>query len=94
LLFDWDDAKALSNAAKHGVSFDVAVGVFADPNCLEIEDRSMNDGEDRWNAICAAGGTLLVVTYTIRPTGSNEVVWLISARRALPKEERRYWHGS
>ena len=29
--FEWDDDKARANAAKHGVTFQEAVRVFADP---------------------------------------------------------------
>jgi hypothetical protein len=31
LTFEWDDEKAVVNLAKHGVSFDEAETVFADP---------------------------------------------------------------
>jgi uncharacterized protein len=31
MRFEWDDEKAPSNLAKHGVSFDEAETVFADP---------------------------------------------------------------
>ena len=29
--FEWDDSKALSNVAKHGISFDEATTAFSDP---------------------------------------------------------------
>ena len=32
--FDWDPAKAESNRRKHGVAFEDAMGVFADPLAL------------------------------------------------------------
>jgi len=31
LRFEWDPAKAASNLRKHGVSFEIAALVFADP---------------------------------------------------------------
>ena len=36
--FDWDPAKAASNAAKHGVTFKKAMTVFANPFALSIAD--------------------------------------------------------
>ena len=36
--FDWDDRKASSNLAKHGVSFDEAITAFDDPFALVAPD--------------------------------------------------------
>jgi uncharacterized protein len=38
--FEWDDAKARSNLAKHGVSFPEAATVFADPSAVYLDDGS------------------------------------------------------
>jgi hypothetical protein len=34
-MFSWDAAKALHNLRKHGVSFEEAATVFADPEALD-----------------------------------------------------------
>ena len=47
LSFEWNDRKALTNLAKHGVSFETARKVFEDPFAVDIEDRSANYGEVR-----------------------------------------------
>jgi uncharacterized DUF497 family protein len=39
LEFEWDAAKAAQNAVDHGVSFDMAKGVFEDPFALEWTAR-------------------------------------------------------
>ncbi|WP_412033428.1 BrnT family toxin [Mesorhizobium sp. CO1-1-8] len=39
MRFEWDAEKAKSNFRKHGVSFDTAVRVFADPFALLEHDR-------------------------------------------------------
>ena len=40
LTFEWDAQKAKANLAAHGVSFDEAITVFADPLArLEDDDR-------------------------------------------------------
>lgn len=36
--FEWNDAKAAANLAKHGVSFDEAATVFFDPSYVELVD--------------------------------------------------------
>lgn len=92
--FEWDEAKNRSNQRKHGVSFEIATRVFADPFALTEQDR-IEGGEMRWQTIGSVGGfTLLVVAHTIRDedeTGRTiEVIRIISARPAIRKERRRY----
>jgi hypothetical protein len=88
--FDWDPIKAASNRRKHGVSFETAVLVFADPNALVVRDRIEN-GEERWHAIGVVEGLLmLVVAHTVREQDDLEVIRIISARRANREEKRRY----
>lgn len=46
LLFEWDEKKAKKNIRKHGISFEIAAKVFADPNRIELcDDRDY--GEER-----------------------------------------------
>ena len=89
--FEWDPAKAASNLRKHGVAFDTAIMVFADPFAL-VEQERVVDGEERWQAIGLAGGmTILVVAHTYRTDSmSEERVRIISARRAERWERKRY----
>jgi uncharacterized protein len=88
--FDWDPIKAASNRRKHGVSFQAAVLVFADPNALVVQDRIEN-GEERWQAIGVVEGRfMLVVAHTVRQQDDLEVIRIISARRANREEKRRY----
>lgn len=39
IQFEWDPAKAKSNARKHGVTFEEATLVFQDPNIHSEQDR-------------------------------------------------------
>jgi len=41
--FEWDDKKAESNLAKHGVSFPEAATVFAGPAAVYLDDGSSTD---------------------------------------------------
>lgn len=87
LKFDWDKSKAKSNAAKHGVSFDVAKSVFKDPFAVEYLDDRQNYGEDRFVIIGRIDGHLLYVAYTER----KDVIRIISARRATKNEQEVYF---
>jgi hypothetical protein len=94
IQFEWDPVKNLSNQRKHGVSFEEAAQVFRDPLYLSWKDRVQN-GEERWLACGEVEGmSLLIVAHTIREEledGSEiEVVRIISARKAEPRERLRY----
>ena len=90
ILFEWDEAKAESNRRKHGVSFDLAIQVFDDPNVIAEQDRIV-DGEARWRSIgMAAGVAVLVVGHTVRGQGEDEIVRIITARKATRKEREQY----
>ena len=84
--FEWDDAKALRNQAKHNVEFSYATNVFLDPNRADIDVSRMQDREMRRKAIGLIEGQLLTVVYTIR-AGS---IRIISARRSNSLEIRAY----
>jgi len=84
--FQWDDDKAASNYAKHGVRFEAARGVFKDPFAIERMDDRKNYGEERFILIGMSSGRLLAVVYTTR----GEAIRIISARGAEPYEHRQY----
>ena len=89
--FEWDPDKAALNLIRHRTSFDTAVRTFADPLALTAQDRIEN-GEYRWQTLgIVEGHLLLLVAHTLRdaPDG-GEVIRIISARRAGPKERKRY----
>jgi uncharacterized DUF497 family protein len=88
--FEWDHAKAASNLRKHGVSFQTAVRVFADPYALMERDWG-EDGEERWRTLGVVDDVLLLlVAHTVRHEDGSEVIRIISARRADRRERRRY----
>jgi uncharacterized protein len=84
--FDWDEAKAQTNARKHKVDFADAVAVFEDGSAITIPDEDSDD-EERWVTVGTdVFGRLLVVVYTWR--GAN--IRLISARKANRHERADY----
>ena len=86
-LFDWDDAKARSNWAKHRVSFEEATTVFVDPLAMTLDDPDHSVDENRYITFGLSDfGRLLVVSHT----DDDGVIRIISARTATPRERRSY----
>jgi hypothetical protein len=87
--FEWDRAKARANLSKHGVDFETAAQVFADPFAL-VEADDGTSGEERWRTIGLVDGVLLLlVAHAVRDESDVEVVRIISARRTDPTERSR-----
>ena len=90
--FEWDAAKAKSNERKHGVTFEEATLVFQDPNIYSEHDRIV-DGELRWQSIGLVHGVMLVLvahTSDFDQHSQTELIRIISARKANPRERTRY----
>ena len=86
-VFEWDAVKARTNAQKHGVTFDEATTVFADPLALFMPDPDHSEGEERYLLLgMSTQRRLLVIAFAERPPRTR----LISARRAIRRERRRY----
>ena len=91
LSFEWDDGKAKSNLAKHGVSFEEASTVFGDPLSLTVPDPAHSQMENRSIVLGQSHQRkLLVVVHTER--GDN--IRIISARRASRQERKNYEEDS
>jgi uncharacterized protein len=86
LVFEWDEAKARRNLAKHGVAFAFAAKAFSDSLAVEGIDDSMTYGEHRFWMIGFADTMLLTVVYTEQPGR----IRLISARQATRGEHEQY----
>jgi hypothetical protein len=90
LEFEWDDEKAESNLAKHGVSFDEASTVFLDRLSVTILDPLHSEEENRFVLLGESClGRILVVVHMER--GDN--IRIISVREATHREKRIYAEG-
>ena len=92
IVFEWDARKAAANIEKHGVSFEDAATVFADPLAITIPDP-LHSGphDDRFVTIgWSAGAKTLVVVHS----DHHETIRIISARVATKREQRQYEGGS
>jgi uncharacterized DUF497 family protein len=89
LRFEWDNRKAKSNQRKHGVSFVEAQSVFYDENARLIPDDEHSADEDRFVLLGLSRQLrVLIVCHCYRQ--DNEVIRIISARRASQDEAQHY----
>jgi uncharacterized DUF497 family protein len=85
LRFEWDTHKALLNRMKHGVSFEEAVTVFADPLARIFDDPDHSITEAREVILgWSQNHRLPLVCFTER--GDN--VRIISARKTSKLERQ------
>jgi len=62
----------------------------SNPYLVSFPERNV-EGEERWQSLGSAGGiVILTVAYTIRDRDGDEVIRIISARKASPSERKRY----
>jgi uncharacterized DUF497 family protein len=93
MRFVWDETKNRANKVKHGVSFETARRVFDDPLHLSIPDRREH-GEERWATFGLVGPlVLLVVIHTHVEQNGEEIIRIISARKATRGERAHYEEG-
>jgi len=82
--FEWDEAKATSNIAKHGVSFEEAALAMKDPFSQDFDD-ALHPANLITLAASPSGRILYIVS-----TESDHCIRIISARDATRHERRLY----
>ena len=88
--FEWDDDKSSACYRFRGFDFTYAAFAFADPDRIIRQDQRFSYGEDRYELIGRIEGRLYVLIYTPRLDG----IRIISARKANPREVKRYENRS
>lgn len=86
MIFEWDDDKASSNLAKHGISFDQARSILEAATTIFDVGKTMDDGEQRYLAYGYLDETPIVVIFTMR----SATLRIISARTGHRSERKRY----
>ena len=87
LQFEWDARKAKANEAKHGVSFEEAITVFADPLARIFDDPEHSETERREIIIGHSDRrNLILVSFA----EGEDRIRLISARKATRTERKDY----
>jgi len=90
MKFEWDEAKAAANLAKHDVAFEEAKTVFDDPLYVDFYDPDHSQDEHRYIIIGQSNqGRLLIVSYTER----DDTIRLINARPVTRSEREAYEEG-
>jgi len=91
LKFEWSDEKNRLNMQKHQLSFEEAKEVFLDPMHISKLDYRFDYFEERWITL---GKTtkeqILVVANMFFDENGEEIIRIISARRANQKERSFY----
>lgn len=88
--FEWDTDKEKLNIKKHGVTFEQASYVFSDQFALSMYDNEHSNVEDRWVMLGKSlNENLLLVVHTFKDE-KEELVRIISARKAARKERQTY----
>ena len=89
LTFEWNARKAAENKRKHRIFFEEAKSAFLDDNARVIADPEHSDDEERFVLLgLSVQLRLLVVVHCYRAT--ENVIRIISARKANPSERRQY----
>jgi hypothetical protein len=90
LRYEWDERKNRANQRKHGVAFEEARTTFLDENARRVSDLDHSIREDRYILVgLSIQLRLLVVCHSFRE--SEQVIRIISARKADPSERRDYF---
>ncbi len=91
--FEWDRAKSAANERKHGVSFQEAISVFANPRTVTIPDEHHSEVEDRSVSIGVSALSRVIVVITTERYGKNNELTLrvISARKATKHEKTGFF---
>lgn len=95
MRWTWDDEKNRTNKRDHGLSFQAAQYVFADPLAVSRPDPYPN--EERWQTIGLISQLTVFVVHTwpeFDPVTGEETGRIISARRATAHERRVYEEGT
>ena len=92
ITFSWDERKSTANRRKHGVSFNEAQSVFVDERALLAGDPDHSTDEARFVLLgMSAALRTLIVCHCYRD--EDEVIRIISARKATRSEQNAYRRG-
>jgi len=87
MVYEWSARKALTNARKHGISFEEAATVFLDPNAWTFADPDHSEDESREITIGHTRNQKLIFVSHCDREGRTRI---ISARIATKRERKIY----
>lgn len=86
MRYEWEEVKRRSNIRKHGIDFVGIERLFAETTVTILDDR-FDYGESRFITLGLLSGRVVVVAHT----ETNEVIRVISVRKATKNEEASYF---
>lgn len=84
--FEWDEVKRQSNVHKHKIDFIGIDQVFEGETVTILDDR-FDYGEERFITFGLLDGRVVVIAHT----ETDEVIRIISVRKATKHEESNYF---
>ena len=88
MKFTWNEAKRKTNLAKHGLDFADVEIVFSGAT-FTFEDDRFDYGEQRFITIGMLYGRVVVIAHAEH----NDVIRVISMRKATKNEQKIYFKG-
>ena len=86
MRFEWDEAKRQSNIRKHGIDFIGTEEVFQGKTVTILDER-LDYGEERFITLGLLKGRVVVIAHT----ETEEIIRIISVRKATKNEETSYF---
>jgi uncharacterized DUF497 family protein len=86
--FQWDESKRQINLRKHGIDFADVAQIF-DGYTISVEDGRFDYPETRYITIGMLRSMVIVVV--IHTFEEDDIIRIISARKATKHEEKRYF---
>ena len=90
ISFIWDKNKELTNARKHGITFEEAKTAFEDENARIFYDETHSTHEDRYILLGYSNQAKLLIVCHCEQI--NNQIRIYSARKAT-KNESKYYKG-
>jgi len=85
MRFEWDDRKRRANLDRHDIDFADLTSLFSGSTITVLDDR-YDYGEFRFITLGVLNGIVIAIAHT----ETDEVIRIISARRATRYEEESY----
>jgi uncharacterized protein len=86
MRIEWDDKKRRTNLVKHGIDFADLKPLFDGLTITVLDDR-YDHGESRFITLGMLNGIVIAIAHT----ETEEVIRIISARKATRYEEENYF---
>ena len=95
IRFEWNKKREIANSRNHGVKFDEAQTVFYDENAIEFYDEYHSLKEVRYLMVgISSKFRILLTSYTVIQGKDEEIIRIISSRKATKNEQKVYFEIS